>query len=383
MHIAIFTNNYLPNPYGVSGSIESFRKEFEKMGHTVYIFAPAWKGYEDENPNVFRYPSLDIAIKFRFPLPIPYSHKMDKIIAELDLDIIHCQHPNLLGLAASKWARKKNIPLIFTWHTLYDQYTNFVPFVPKKMAADWIIKKAAKYANQADAVVVPTLSVKNIIQKWGVSNENIVAISTGVDEKDFEGADGESIRKKYNISEDEILLLLVSRLTEEKNMQFLFEAMFDVLKKKSNAKFLIAGGGYLQKVLEEKSKDEKLDSRIFFSGEVGRDQVKNFYAGADIFVYASKSETQGMIISEAMYSGLPVVAVNATGICDLVIDGKTGYLVAENKKEFSDAVFDLAGDENKRKLFGENSKKVAMENYTSKVCAKKMIELYERIKTKK
>ncbi|KKQ04374.1 MAG: Glycosyltransferase, group 1 family protein, partial [Candidatus Moranbacteria bacterium GW2011_GWF1_36_4] len=113
------------------------------------------------------------------------------------------------------------------------------------------------------------------------------------------------------------------------------------------------------------------------------DQVKNFYAGADIFVYASKSETQGMIISEAMYSGLPVVAVNATGICDLVIDGKTGYLVAENKKEFSDAVFDLAGDENKRKLFGENSKKVAMENYTSKVCAKKMIELYERIKTKK
>jgi glycosyltransferase involved in cell wall biosynthesis len=383
MRIAIFTNNYLPNPYGVSGSIESFCKGFEQMGHTVYIFAPYWSDYVDKNPNVFRYPSLDVKIRFRFPLPLSYSQKMDKIIENLNLDIVHCQHPNLLGSAGYGWARKKNIPVVFTWHTLYDKYTNFVPFVPKKLAAWWVIREAVRFANKADKVIVPTKSVEKIIKNWGVTNENIEAVLTGVEEKDFEGSNGEVVRKKYQIKENEIVSLSASRLTEEKNVQFLFEAILDVLKDNKNVKFLHVGGGYLQNELEKFAKEKKIEKQIIFAGEVKREEMKNYYASADIFVYASKSETQGMIISEAMYSGLPVVAVNATGICDLVIDGKTGLLVLENKDEFAGAVINLIEDENKRKLFGENSKKVAMENYTSKVCAKKMLELYERVKTKK
>ncbi len=390
MKIGIFTNNYLPNPYGVSGSVESFRKGFEQMGHTVYIFAPHWPGYSDKNPNacpsenfnfgrVFRYPSLDIKIKFRFPLPIPHSGKIDKIIQDLDLDIIHSQHPNLLGVAAFRWAKKKKIPLVFTWHTLYDQYTNFVPFIPKKLAAWWIIRQAALYANKADQIIVPTFSVEKIIQNWGVTNKNIKAVSTGVEEKYFEGADGEVVRKKYQIKKDEVVLLSASRLTEEKNVQFLFEAVSDILKDNKNVKFLHVGGGYLQNELEKFAKEKKIGKQIIFAGEVKREEMKNYYASADIFVYASKSETQGMIISEAMYAGLAVVAVRATGICDLVRDKKTGYLVSENKDEFAEAVLDLIDDEEKRKVFSENAKKVAKENYTSKVCAEKMIGVYERL----
>lgn len=393
MRIAIFTNNYLPNPYGVSGSIESFRREFERMGHTVYIFAPHWPGYVDNNPNacplenfnfgrVFRYPSLDIKIKFRFPLPIPYSQKMDKIIKNLDLDIVHCQHPNLLGSAGRKWAKKKNIPLVFTWHTLYDKYTNYIPFIPKKMAAWWVIRGAVRFANKADQVIVPTKSVEKIIKNWGVTNKNIEAVSTGVEEKDFEGVDGEFVRKKYQIKENEIVLLSVSRLTEEKNVRFLFEVVADILKKNKKAKFLHIGGGYLQDGLVKFAKEKGLENRIIFAGEVKREEVKNYYAAADIFVYASKSETQGMIISEAMYAGLPVVAVRATGICDLVKDKKTGYLVSEDKKEFSEAVSGLIDDMEKRVVFSENAKKVAKENYTSKVCAEKMIGVYERAMSK-
>ena len=126
MNIAIFTNNYLPNPYGVAGSIESFRRQFEKNGHQVYIFAPFSKGYTDKNPRVFRYLSVDLKYKISFPLPIAYSKKISQTLKNLDLDIIHSQHPNLLGTAAMKWARRKNIPLVFTWHTLYDRYTNYI-----------------------------------------------------------------------------------------------------------------------------------------------------------------------------------------------------------------------------------------------------------------
>lgn len=393
MNIGIFTNNYLPNPYGVSGSIESFRKQFEKAGHRVFIFAPRWKGYKDENPNacppsatplgvgrrVFRYPSLDIKIKFRFPLAIPYSRELDRIISQLYLDIIHSQHPNLLGTAARKWARKKNIPLVFTWHTLYDQYAHFAKFIPQKIAANYIIKKAVKYANACDQVIVPTESVKGIIKKWGVSNKNIEAIPTGVEEEFYQNANRNSMREKYGIKSDEILLLLVSRLTAEKNVEFLLDAVIEILQNRNNVKFLIAGDGNLVSKLRKMVMGGGVGEKVIFEGIIPRSEIKNYYAAGDIFVYASKSETQGMIITEAMYAGLPIVAVNATGICDLVENNINGFLVSEDKNEFAEAVNKLIDDSNLRNGFSEASGRIAREKYTDKVCAEKMMEVYEHL----
>jgi glycosyltransferase involved in cell wall biosynthesis len=405
MRIAFFTNNYLPNVYGVPMSIETFRQEFESLGHKVFIFAPNFPGYVDENKRacptenfsqenfgrVFRYPSLDIDIKFRLPLGIPYSGKMDKILESLDIDIIHSHHPNLLGSAAMKWAKKKNIPLVFTWHTLYDQYTNFVPFLPAKFSANWIIKKAVKYANQADVVIVPTESVVPIIQKWGVreldpstyfgmTKKRIIPIATGVIESEFANANRNEVREKYGIKNDEIMLLLVSRLTAEKNINFLFEAIMEILKKAeqfNRVKFMLVGDGYLLPELKAKTKLAGLEDRVIFTGIVERKNLKNYYVAGDIFVCASKSETQGMIITEAMYMGLPIVAVKAPGINSLVENGRNGILVTEDKNEFILAVEKLIGDENLRKKMGEESAKIAREKYTSKICADKMLEVYK------
>ena len=377
MNIGIFTNNYLPNPYGVSGSVESFRRQFEKMGHKVYVFAPHWKGYHDNNPNVFRYPSLDIDVKFRFPLPIPYSSLVDDKIEKIDLDIIHSQHPNLLGMAAARWAKKKNIPLVFTWHTLYDKYINYVPFLPKKMAAKWVIRNAVKYANKADQIIIPTESVREIIQDWGVSNLNIQAVSTGIEEEMYLGVDGASIRKNYEISENETLLFSVSRLTGEKNVDFHFESAFNILEKNKNSKFMIVGDGYLKDELQEKVRERNLGDRVIFAGQVKREGMKNYYAASDIFVYASKSETQGMIITEAMYFGLPVVAVRATGICNLVENRKTGILVSEDIGEFSEAVTELIISRDLCDNFSFESKKASREKYLSSICTRKMLEVYK------
>jgi 1,2-diacylglycerol 3-alpha-glucosyltransferase len=395
MKIAIFTNNYLPNPYGVSGSVESFRKEFEKSGHEVFIFAPEWKDYIDKNSNVYRYPALETNVKIKFPLAVPYSHKISEILDNLDLDIIHSQHPNLLGSAAMRLAKKKNIPLVFTWHTLYDQYAHFVPFVPQKIAAWWTIRNARNYANKCDMVITPTQSVIEIIRGWGVTNKKIIAIPTGVEEDQFSDPDRESIRKEYDIKYDEILLVLVSRLTAEKNVEFLVGALSEVLRKNNNVhpvqsreasaaspqfnrvKFMICGDGDQKDKLAEIVSKKGISDRVFFVGIVSDEIKKNYYAAGDIFVYSSKSETQGMILTEAMYSGLPVVAVRATGVRDIVEDGKTGLLVSENKKEFQDAVQKMVDDENMRRQFSQEAKKVAREKYTSGICAKKMIKVYE------
>lgn len=378
MRIAIFTNNYLPNPYGVTQSIESFRKQFEKRGHSVFIFAPRAKGYIDQNPNVFRYPSVDIKYKISFPLAIPFSFKISKTLKNLKLDIIHSQHPNLLGGAAAKWARRKNVPLVFTWHTLYDQYVHFAPLVPKKWAAGWAIKNAIKYANKADYVITPTESVEEIIKNWGVTNKNIIAIPSGVEEEMYQNADRNVIRKKYKIKDDEALLLLVSRLTEEKNIDFLFRSVVKVLKNSDNVKFLVVGDGYLVPQLKLMTRENNLEEKIFFEGIVSKNKIKNYYAAGDIFVYASKSETQGMIVSEAMYMGLPVVAVDATGSKDLIENNVNGFLVPENEQEFSEAVMKLIRNKELRKRFGESSARIAGEKYTDKVCARKMLEIYEK-----
>jgi len=390
MNIAFFTNNYLPNVYGVPMSIETFRQEFESLGHKVFIFAPNFPGYSDKNKNVFRYPSLDIDIKFRLPLGIPYSFKIDKILEDLDIDIIHSHHPNLLGSVALKWAKKKKVPLVFTWHTLYDQYTNFVPFLPAKFAANWIIKRAVKYANQANAVIVPTESVMPIIQKWGVreldpstslgmTKKRIIPIATGVVESEFLNPDRKIVREKYGIKDDEILLLLVSRLTAEKNINFLFETVLEILRKNEKTKFMLAGDGYLLSELKAKAKKENLEDRIIFAGIVARKELKNYYVAGDIFVYASKSETQGMIITEAMYVGLPIVAVKAPGIESLVENNRNGILTAERKDEFVLAVEKLIADEGLRKKMGEESAKIAREKYTSKICAQKLLEVYKTL----
>jgi glycosyltransferase involved in cell wall biosynthesis len=375
MNIAIFTNNYLPNPYGVTVSVETFRAELEKRGHTVYIFAPKWKGYGDNNPQVFRYPSIDIEFKFRFPLPIPCSWKMRRTLKALKIDIIHSQHPNLLGSAARRFARKKKIPLVFTWHTLYDQYTNFIPLVPKSWVARYIIKKATAYANHSDAVIAPTASIIPILKKWGVQKE-IIPIATGIKAEEFDGADQEVVRKKYGIASDEIVLFLVSRLTEEKNIEFIFRSVKAVLVQKEKVKFLVAGDGYLVPELKKYCEENKIADSVIFTGLISHEELKNYYASADIFVYGSKSETQGIIPLEAMYMRLPIVAVDSTGISSLALNKANGFLVREDEKEFSDAILKLINDAELRKRFAEASGKIARDNFTSEVCADKLLKVY-------
>lgn len=387
MRIAIFTNNYLPNPYGVSGSIESFRKEFEKLGHTVYVFAPRAKGYVDENSKaclsgrqVFRYPAIDLKFKdIRFPIPIPFSFGIGKILKNLEIDVIHSQHPNLLGWAARRWAKKKNVPLVFTWHTLYDRYAHFAPLVPEKISAWWTIRNAVNYANAADQIIVPTLSVRDIIRAWGVVNAEVEAIPTGVEDLMYENPDPAWLAQQCGFSENSKVLLLHSRLTEEKNVLFVVRSVAKVLKKKTDTVFVISGrGAELEKIRSEVSR-LGISQQTFFIDPQNKEVLKNIYAGADIFVYGSKSETQGMVISEAMYSGVSVVAVLAPGVRDLVANQINGLLVKENEDAFACAVAKLLDDDVLLMRFSDNARSIARENYSSEVCAKKMLKTYEKI----
>ena len=210
-----------------------------------------------------------------------------------------------------------------------------------------------------------------------MKNKNVEAISSGVDEENFANPNGKGIRDKYGIKEDEILLLLVSRLTKEKNVEFVFHSLKNILKKEK-VKFLIVSDGYLMPKLKGFCERENISEKVIFCGDVKREEIKNYFVASDIFVYGSKSETQGMIITEAMYAGLPIVAVNATGINSLVLNNGNGFLVEENKQEFEKAVLKLINDKDLRKKFSETSSRIAKMNFTASVCAEKMMEVYEK-----
>lgn len=379
MNIAIFTNNYLPNPYGVSTSVDGFRKSLIKKGHQVYIFAPHWEGDYEDDENIFRYPSINIKTKVPFSLVVPYSKKIDKIIENLEIDIIHTQHPNLLGLAAKNWALKKNVPLVFTWHTLYDKYGHYAPLIPDVIAGSWAMKNAIGFAEECDHIITPTQSVKDFIFSQEIENKNISVVPSGVDESLFKNADGEKIRKQFNIKNDQIILVSISRLTEEKNVVFLAKSIAQVLKNNEKVVFIFGGEGDLKDDLKDIFMMVGVADRVFLSGKIKREEVKNYLSAGDIFVYASTSETQGTIITENMYVGKPVVAVKASGVKDIVVDGETGILTEEKENDFVVAVNNLIKNKEKRNLMGENAKKEALKNYTIDACGEKLIGVYKNV----
>jgi glycosyltransferase involved in cell wall biosynthesis len=379
MRIAIFTNNYLPNPYGVSTSVEGFRLALTNDGHKVYIFAPKW-GEEcvDDSCDIFRYPSFKAPTKIDFSLVVPHSSKIDNIISDLSIDVIHAQHPNLLGTTAQKWAKKKDVPLVFTWHSLYDKYAHYATFIPEKLSAKWVVNNAVEFANGCDGVVVPTGSVESIIKKAGVEHNNISVVPSGVDEKLFANPDGENIRQKYNIAKDKIVLGTVSRLTQEKNVLFLASVVSDILVKYKDIVFVVAGEGDLQEDMKEIFENKGVINQVIFVGKIEREDVKNYLDAFDVFVYASTSETQGTIVTENMYVGKPIVAVAENGVGDLVESGVNGLSTKEDKKEFAQALQKIIDDSELRKELGQNAKKLAKEKYTTTACAQNLLEVYEK-----
>ncbi len=378
MHIGIFTNNYLPNPYGISTSIEGFRVGLEKKGHKVSIFAPSWIEETQDLPNVYRYPSIKAPTKLPFSIAIPYASKIDRKIEELKLDLIHAQHPNLVGAQGKRWARKKKIPLVYTWHSIYDKYTHYAYPVPHKIASKWIMNSVVSFAKKADHVIVPTKSMFYNIKSKGFSHKSISIVPSGVDEKLFSNPSGQEIRKKYNIPDNVLLISSISRLTQEKNVIFLAKVVKKVLLQNKNVYFLFGGEGDLLDNLKKILYHKSIKNRVVFTGKIKRELVKDFLDASDIFVYASVTETQGTIISEAMYMGVPIVALNSSGVRDMVIDGQTGYLTAYNINDMVYTISKCIKDPIDRVRLSQKALKFASQNYTVTACTEKLLQVYDK-----
>jgi len=382
MKIGFFTNVYKPVINGVVNSISSFKKGLEELGHEVYVFAPTCPGYKDDEKNIFRIESLKLPSQeeYRMALPI-FNKKSLEVIKELD--IIHTHYPFIMGNYGSLFADIYNIfadiynkplkPVVFTYHTQYEKYTHYIPFeqgITKKFTK-WMVKD---YANKCDCVIAPSESIRKMLLNQGIKSR-IEVVPTGINLDVFGNPNRKIIRKKYNLGLEQKLLLYAGRIAKEKNLEFLINSFKLVLNKKPNTYLILVGRRTKKSYLIDLIKELHLETKVFMVGH--SNAVQNYYGAADLFVFSSVSETQGLVLVEAMAAGIPVVAVDSPGVRD-VVNGKNGFMVQDSIRDFSEKVIKVLDDDKLREKMSQNARKTAS-SYSIQKMSKRMLKVYKSV----
>lgn len=384
MNIAHFTNTYKPNVNGVVRSVSTFREALIRLGHNVFLFAQEPpKDYEETEQNIFRYPGFNIP-RFNYSFTLPKSSFVDELLPSLNLDVIHSNHPLLVGDAAADQAEKLGLPLVFTFHTRYveyaDGYAAYVPF-SKAIAEGIVVDGLVKYLKRCQHIVTPSDSIKKTLEEYGGITERVTTIPTGIDLEPFRHADGQAVREKNNLENSKVLVS-VGRLADEKNFRTLLAAMAQVAKQRDDLRLLLIGDGPQRKELEKYARELGLGNTVIFTGLVPFEAIPDHLKAADIFFFASVSETQGLVTMEAMAADLPIVAVDATGTRDEVENGVEGLLTENDSEALAQALQRVLDDEELYARLQKAAKEKA-NSFDMMLQAQKMVGVYEQAKEDK
>ena len=387
--IAMFTNNYLPFIGGVPLSIARLKEGLEKKGHTVFIFAPDYstKGADVEENGIIRFSPLFYYRKSDLIVPVSniFSSKIQREFQKINPDIVHVHHPFWLGSVGKKLAEKFNKPIVFTYHTRLEQYNHYVP-VFHALAGGQIPHMLIRFfASTCDAVIAPTRSAKSYLRNLGIG-KLIIVQPTGIDMSTLHSS--QDTEKQLNrdsfLKKNEILLFSVFRLSKEKSPYFLLDGI-EILSRRTSLPFkcLIAGTGPEEEGMAQYIINHNLEKYVILLGRVSPEIIPLYYSMADIFIFSSRSETQGMVILEAMAGRTPVVAVDSSGISDIVEDGKNGYKTNADLDQWVNRIQLLIEDEEKRTALGKGAFLTAENNSMESMCYNILDMYYEIIDWKK
>src|SRR6266849_1988322 len=241
MRVALFTNNYLPFRGGVTTAVETLRRGLERLRHRAWVFAPASRPPVTDPPWVFRYPSIPAPTYPGFALALPFSRRLYGMARALAPDIVHAQHPFLLGPAARRFARRHGRPLVFTYHTRYEKYAHYVP-LPERLVAALAVRLSCRFAGSADLVVAPSERIAATLRERGVTAP-VVVVPTGVDLDRFRPGDREAARRRLGLPATAPICLYVGRLDREKSVERIIEAFASIAEAASGARLLLVGQG--------------------------------------------------------------------------------------------------------------------------------------------
>ena len=383
MRIGLFTDTYPPYINGVSTSVHMLKIALENLGHEVFVVTVNQKAssYDfEEDGHIIKVPGVKTGI-YDYRLTSMYPLKIAKKIKKMNLDIIHVHTEFSIGSFGRIIAKQLNIPIVATYHTYYEDYLYYVT----KGYFNYISKNLLKtltqfYADKTvNSLIVPAEKIKDLfINKYNYKKE-IAVIPTGIAIERFykENVDKkkkEEIYKSLKVDKDDFLILFVGRVAEEKNIKFLIETHKKLVKEDNKYKLIIVGDGPDIKNLKELSKDIK--DNVVFAGKSLWEDVPCYYDIADIFVTASKSETQGLTVLEALASSTPVVCANDPSYIDAIVPGSNGF-VFDTEEEYLENIKKLRKDNKLREEFSINARNYS-ENFSSSKYAKRVLDVYEK-----
>ncbi len=379
MKIAMFTNTYLPHVGGVARSVETFAEELRKLDHQVHVICPTFADEVDSTESVLRVPAIQNFNGSDFSVRLAVPGYISGHLYDFQPDIIHAHHPFLLGDAALRAARELGHPLVFTHHTLYEKYTHYVPMNSKRLQ-QFVIRLSTEYANFCDHIIAPSESIASLIRERGVQKP-ITAIPTGVDLAFFAAGDGRRLREELGIPPEAQVIGHLGRLAPEKNLDFLTRAVARSMAhdhKERQRVFLVVGSGPSEADIARLFDEAGLRDRLYLAGKRTGKDLADAYAAMDLFVFASKSETQGMVLAEAMAAGKPVIALDASGTREVVRDPETGRLLPGDADEaaFANAIddFPMVGDAYQRCV---QSVLKNVQAFSRESCGRRLADVYE------
>jgi 1,2-diacylglycerol 3-alpha-glucosyltransferase len=374
MRVALYTNNYVPFCGGVTVSVETLRRGLEARGHEAWVLAPRFPGAVADPPRVLRYPSVPASTYPEFPLAIPYARRIAARVRELDVDVFHAHHPFLLGPAAARLARRQGRPLVFTYHTRYEKYAHYVP-LSRAVVERAAVALSARFARRADAVIAPSARVRDELQRQGV-RAPIAVVPTGVDLTRFRPGDRDAARRALGLALDEPLLLYVGRLDREKSVDRLLRAFDHVAGTLPRARLVLVGPGKEAASLRALAAQLPCAARVSFMGARPHDTLAVCYQAADLFLFASETETQGLVLAEAAACGLAAVAVSAPGCDEVVRDGVTGVLAKPEPTALAEAALGLLLDDARRAGMGTRARAVAEREFDVRLQIDRTLAVY-------
>ncbi len=375
MKVGLFSNAYHPLISGVVNSIEGIREGLLEAGHPVYLFAPRVRGYHDEQSDVFRFASLEMSKRVSYPIPIPYSGKLFKMIRRLELDIIHAHHPFLLGEVAASFAQQKRVPLVYTFHTQLEQYSHYIP-LNQQVVRGVARSRLTRYLNKCDLIIAPSEGIRGLLDSYGVK-ARVVTLPNAIDTHRFSNPDGAvDWRRRWGLSPEATVSLSVGRLGREKNLDFLLRG-FAAMPPDPDHVLVVVGDGTERARLARLADELGLQGRVHFAGEIPYAEMPSVYAACDLFVICSTTEVKPLVVLEALASGLPVLAVAACGTADTLHHRQDGWLTPPRLEAYVEGWRELRGDREFRRRLSVEARQTA-QAYSFDSYLERLLEHYSQ-----
>lgn len=387
MRIGLFTDTYPPFINGVSTSVLMLKQGLEKLGHEVYVVTVNDESFSyKEEDGVLKIPSFPIGL-MNFRQSGIYPLKALKIIKKWKLDIIHSHTEFSIGTFARLISKQLNIPLVHTYHTMYEEYIYYIT----KGYFDSASKKLVEYLTlflcdkTIDELIVPTEKAKELFKDKYKVKRDVYVIPSGIDttrfyEENIDKNEVINLRKDLKIKTSDFVILYLGRIAKEKSIDFLINNFNSVLKRIPKAKMVIVGDGPDIKDLIDLTKKNKLDDKIIFAGKVPWTDVPKYYSLCDVFVTASKTETQGLTVMEAMGASKPVVAIRDDSFELMITDRKDG-LFFDDEKSYVDMIYEVYKNKKLRDEISVNARRTA-DKYSPYNYAKNVLKVYEKVVSK-